>query len=157
MGRPSFPHGSKVNRLASYPCLSYATGVIGLNRLLMVFIFVTSPGCASKALSLDDPSAFPMTVDPVFLYSGTQREYTVTANDLADADEEAVESGEVDLLKVTLNGENLRVATHRFLKQFELKVEFEVDSDIPTGFHDLVIEIRNRYGIYTLTRQVEIY
>ena len=123
----------------------------------MVFFVVTSTGCASKALSLDDPSAFPMTVDPVFLYSGTQREYTVTANDLADADDEAVEPGEVDVLKITLNGEILRVETHRFLKQFELKVEFEVDSDIPTGFHDLVVEIRNRYGIYTLARQVEIY
>ena len=76
---------------------------------------------------------------------------------LAVADDDAVEPGEVDVLAVTLNGEPLSVRNHRFLKQFRVAVEFELDSAIPTGFHELVVEIKNRYGAFRLSRQVEIY
>ena len=62
-----------------------------------------------------------------------------------------------DLLDVTLNGQPLRITNHRFLKQFKLAVRFEIDADFPVGFHDFVVEIRNRYGMFTLSRQVEVY
>ena len=61
---------------------------------MMVCIAALGSGCASQALTLDDPSAFPMTVEPAFLYSGRQSEFEITANDLADVDDDPVQSGE---------------------------------------------------------------
>ena len=127
------------------------------DRLLMVFVVLSGTGCASQALSLDDPGAFPMTVEPAFLYAGRQAEFEITANDLADVDDEPVRSGDVDLLGVTLNGQPLRITNHRFIKQFKLAVRFEIDSDFPIGFHEFVVDIRNQHGIFTLSRQVEVY
>ncbi|MEE2788138.1 MAG: hypothetical protein VX589_12420 [Myxococcota bacterium] len=114
-------------------------------------------GCASQALSLDDPSAFPMTLEPPFLYSDTQDSFTVTANDLTIEGDRDIEPGEVDVLGVTVDGQTVDVIKFQFIEQFKVSIELAVDASITRGFRTLVVEIRNRYGAFTLSRQVEIY
>ena len=131
--------------------------VNGRGQTLIVALALFMGGCASQALSVDDPSTFPMTLEPPFLYSDTQDSFTVTANDLAIDDREGVEPGDVEVLSVTVDGQPIQIIKFRFIQQFKVSIEFAIDASIPKGFRTLMIDIRNRYGIFTLSRQVEIY
>jgi len=134
--------------------LLYARPVHLRAAIAMLGALPFAVACTSSALSLDDPAAVEITVDPTFLPQGDSELYDVTITFHVPPESAGGECADVCRLLIADFGEGVKLDQHRFVDDWQVVLRLQRFADAPKGAHPLLVRIANRFGTFEATGEL---
>jgi hypothetical protein len=118
-------------------------------------------GCESTALSLDDPSAYPATLEPEYIEGSDPAQLTLVFDDVSAVGDTTGDSSGWQVSIVEFGAPGLYLAGYRFISNFQIELTVALEdpdgSSRPIGQHDLILQVTNHYGTFQTTASLLVF